>query len=60
MQREGLDWTVSELDRGEVRRREENGTGDGSLIAGGRWEVVWFGMLTDCDWPWGKVWKRDQ
>lgn len=44
----GRDWTglFWKLDRGEVRRRERNGTGNGSLIVGGRWEVVWFGMLT--------------
>lgn len=58
----GMGWTgvFSELDRGEVRRRERSSTGSGSLIACGRWEVVWFGVLTVCDWPWGKVWKRDQ
>lgn len=44
----GRDWTglFLKLDRGEVRRREGNGTGNGSLIVRGRWEVVWFGMLT--------------
>lgn len=62
MQRQGLGWTdFLGWVEAKVRRQERSGTGNGSLIVGcGRWEVVWFGMLTVCDWPWGKVWKRDQ
>lgn len=61
MQREGLDWTDF-----EAGSRRSEATGEGmargmaalsSAVAG---QVVWFGMLTVCDWPWGKVWKRDQ